>query len=183
MNSVSGVITINKLNATPGDYQLRIRIFECKGNAGETLLNFTIPDPCPTVLGPGVIPAGSVGQNYSVSFNVLNGTGPYSYSLLSGALPPNVMLATDGKLSGTPTSAGTFNFTVKATNALGCAVQGSYALVINATCLVVNLGPAILPTLVVGHSFNQNLSASGGTAPYSFVVTGGILPAGLNLNA
>ena len=37
--------------------------------------------------------------------------------------------------------------------------------------------------MIVGKVFNQTLSASGGNAPYSFAVTSGIIPAGINLNA
>lgn len=39
-----------------------------------------------------------------------------------------------------------------------------------------------LPTAVVGVDYNQSLLTSGGTAPYTFTVTSGSLPVGLNLS-
>src|SRR3546814_13003045 len=55
----------------------------------------------------------------------------------------------------------------------------SYTLLINAS--TITLSPAALPDGAVGTAYAQTLSASGGTAPYTFSVTAGSLPAGLCL--
>src|SRR3546814_477751 len=55
----------------------------------------------------------------------------------------------------------------------------SYTLLINAS--TITLSPAALPDGAVGTAYAQTLSASGGTAPYTFSVTAGSLPAGLSL--
>src|SRR3546814_1163227 len=47
----------------------------------------------------------------------------------------------------------------------------------------ITVNPATLPDSTVGAAYSQALSASGGTAPYTFAVTAGSLPAGLNLAA
>jgi hypothetical protein len=53
---------------------------------------------------------------YDQAINATGGTGPYSFSLSSGTLPPGLTLNAGGVLSGTPTSPGTCNFTVTATD-------------------------------------------------------------------
>ena len=54
---------------------------------------------------------------------------------------------------------------------------------LNGVCPTLNLSPTSLPNSTVGANYNQMLTATGGTAPYSFSVTAGILPNGLSLNA
>ena len=66
----------------------------------------------------GTLPSATVGTNYSGSLAVTGGTAPYTFSVLSGQLPNGIALAKDsGSVSGTPSSAGTFNFVVSALDA------------------------------------------------------------------
>lgn len=48
-------------------------------------------------------------------------------------------------------------------------------------CPAVELAPPTLPDGSVGVAYSQTITASGGTAPYTFMVTGGALPPGLTL--
>ncbi|MCC6574151.1 MAG: S8 family serine peptidase [Planctomycetes bacterium] len=57
-------------------------------------------------------PDGEVGVAYSHTFGHTGGVGPYTFALTAGTLPPGLTLAADGELSGTPTTAGTYNLTV-----------------------------------------------------------------------
>lgn len=65
------------------------------------------------------LPAGTVGVSYSTQLSVINGVLPYSWSIISGALPAGLTLDIDGLISGTPTAAGIFSFTVRITDAAG----------------------------------------------------------------
>ena len=68
----------------------------------------------------GTLPSATVGTNYSGSLAVSGGTGPYTFAVASGQLPNGIALAKDsGSVSGTPSSAGTFNFVVSALDAKG----------------------------------------------------------------
>ncbi len=121
----------------------------------------------------------------SMGFTAANGTAPYSYAITAGALPPGVSLAPSGGLSGTPTAAGSFNFSVTATdgstgNGAPFSVTGSYTLAVTAP--TITLAPASLPTLSVGAAFSQTFVASGGQPTYSYAIVAGALPAGLSLN-
>jgi hypothetical protein len=81
-----------------------------------------------TVTAPSVSSA-TTGVAFSQPFTASAGTGPYSYSLASGSLPPGLSLATNGTLSGMPSGVGSFSVTVKATNATSCSgVSAAYVL-------------------------------------------------------
>jgi len=49
--------------------------------------------------------------------------------------------------------------------------------------VTITLSPAALPTGTVGVAYSQMITATGGTAPYTFAVTSGALPTGLTLTA
>lgn len=83
------------------------------------------------LLGPPVWPSmtfcsnGVVGVSYSQQFDLNPASSPTTYSLLSGTLPPGLSLTNVsndvGLLSGTPTTAGSYSFTLRATNSYGSA--------------------------------------------------------------
>jgi hypothetical protein len=125
-----------------------------------------------------------VGVAYNQTITASGGTGPYTFSVTAGALPTGLLpLTSGGIISGTPTTAGTFTFTVTATDKNGCTGLQAYTIVINApTCPPITLLPAPpLPQGTVGVAYNQTITASGGTAPYTYSVSG-TLPTGLSLN-
>lgn len=69
---------------------------------------------------------GRVGTVYSQPLKAYGGTQPYLWSLDSGALPPGVSLAdtgTQGRLGGTPTASGTFNFVLRCADTLTSQTQ------------------------------------------------------------
>jgi len=56
---------------------------------------------------------------YSQTFTASNGNAPYVFSLVSGSLPPGLTF-NSGVLSGTPTTLGSYSFTIKATDVYSC---------------------------------------------------------------
>jgi len=128
-------------------------------------------------LSPATLPNGTVGTAYNQTLMASGGTAPYTFAQTAGTLPPGLTLSPDGVLSGTPPAAGPFNFTVTATDANGCTGSQAYAMTVNLL-----LSPATLPSGIVGTAYNQMLTASGGTAPYTFAKTAGTLPPGLTLD-
>jgi hypothetical protein len=52
------------------------------------------------------------------TITVSGGTGPYTFAVTTGSVPAGMALSSDGTLSGTPTAAGSFSFTVTATDAV-----------------------------------------------------------------
>ncbi len=62
------------------------------------------------------MPVAYLGEAFSSTIAVLGGVGPYSYRVVAGSLPPGIRLS-GTSLSGTPTTAGAYQFTVEASDA------------------------------------------------------------------
>ncbi|MEI2302278.1 putative Ig domain-containing protein [Ensifer sp. MJa1] len=79
----------------------------------------------------GTLPTATAATAYNQSFGASGGTAPYNFSIASGALPAGLTLdAASGTLSGTPTSDGTFNFSIQATDTYGAAGVSGYSLTV-----------------------------------------------------
>ena len=148
------------------------------------------PPTCPAItLAPSTLPNGTSGVAYSQTITGSGGTAPYSFGVTAGALPAGLTLTGPGVLAGTPTTVGTSSFTIRGTDANGCFKETSATLVIAAApvpppnCPVITLAPTTLPSPAVEVFYSQTITASGGTAPYTFGVTAGALPAGLTLTS
>jgi formylglycine-generating enzyme required for sulfatase activity/N-acetylneuraminic acid mutarotase len=76
------------------------------------------------------LPNGPNGVAYSQALAASGGQTPYSWTLISGSLPSGLALATNGVISGTPTTNGTKDFTVKVTDALSATATQSLTLTV-----------------------------------------------------
>ncbi len=176
----------------------------CFKELSYTILVVAAPPPpqdCPPItLAPPALPNGSLGVPYSQTFIGGGGTGPYTFGLVSGALPAGLTLSSDGVLSGTPIQASSpvrksrnptrsSTFTIRVTDSNGCFAERSYTIFIAAAppappdCPAITLSPPVLPTAVVRVTYNQQISGNGGTGPYTFVVVSGALPEGMTLTS
>jgi plastocyanin len=88
--------------------------------------------------------------------------------------------AATGVVSGMPNSAGTFTFTITATDDLGFAGARAYTLTVAMPTLTLTSAAG---NGAVGSPYSAAIGVTGGTAPYVFAVSAGQLPAGLTLNA
>lgn len=134
----------------------------------------------PTVITPATVSGLQVGVPYSVTFEAAGGTGPYSYSLTSGSIPAGMSLSSTGALSGTPTAAGPFNFTLTVTDATAGTLSQSYSATVQSPAIAVTVNA---PTGVGSQPYAGSISAAGGTAPYTVSVLSGSLPPGISLNS
>ena len=148
------------------------------GNNVAVYLNTCVRKRASTIIiNPSSLPSATIGVPYNQTIIASGGNAPYTYSVSNGILKPGFTLnTTTGVLSGTPTTPGTFTFTVTATDANGCQTSIQYTLT---CCPVITLTPATVPDGIVGVPYNQPLTASGGATPYMYTATG--LPAGLSL--
>ncbi len=79
-----------------------------------TCINEDVPPPEITTSS---LPDCTAGNAYSATLAAALGTSPYSWSLVSGSLPPGLSLSSNGTISGTPVSTGIFAFTARVTDA------------------------------------------------------------------
>ena len=86
-----------------------------------------------TITSPPTLPPGAVGTLYSQSLSAVGGTPPYTWSLVSGALPSGLSPSTSGQISGTPTAVGTLSFTMKVVDAASASATKTFSLAIGSS--------------------------------------------------
>ena len=94
-----------------------------------SLAEYGTPPPPPTIT-TGTLPAGQVRAVYNQTLAATGGVTPYSWSLVSGALPSGLTLISAGVISGTPTSSGTSSFTLRVTGNDSAASTATFSLAI-----------------------------------------------------
>lgn len=115
----------------------------------------------------GSLPTGEVGLGYNSFVSASGGAQPYTFSLASGALPPGLMLNTPapGSISGNPTTAGDYNFTIQVTD---FSIPPNVA---NA-----NLSITIAPPVTIATTSLPNASVGTVYVAPPIQVTGGVPP-------
>lgn len=109
-----------------------------------TTVTFTPPAPPPLDFGPGTLANGNVGTGYTRQFTASGGVSPYRFAITAGALPPGLTLLATGSLFGTPTTAGTYTFTVAVTDAVPQTASRQYTVTIAATAPIVAVDDVVL---------------------------------------
>lgn len=144
-------------------------------NGCSTVIIYTVcVKPCAILISPSMLPDASVCVPYSQTITPNCAVAPYTCSVTDGTLPSGLVLA-NCTISGTPTTAGSSMFTVTAKDAAANSASQNYTLLVTAGVV---LTPATLPDGWPGVPYSEVITASGGTAPYTFVVSG-TLPPGL----
>lgn len=98
------------------------------------------PAPNPLAIPTTALPNATVGTAYSTSLNATGGTAPYTWSIVSGALPSSLPLAANGAIAGTPTTASSYEFVARVTDASNATVTASMTLIVNPGTIVVDNG-------------------------------------------
>ncbi|HWB32277.1 MAG TPA: putative Ig domain-containing protein [Acidobacteriaceae bacterium] len=131
----------------------------------------------------GALPAASYGTPYSQTLQAKGGAGTYSWAIAAGALPSGLSLSGNGTISGTPTAAGTFSFSVRVTDQSVPQQTSTANLSIVVSGTPLSIATTTLTSGTVGTSYTQALSANGGTPGYTWSLTSGTLPSGLTLGS
>lgn len=179
LNTTTGALTGTP--TTAGTYTFTIvgtnTAQNCSGSR-----TYTVTVSCPTItVSPNTLPNAPIGQAYSQTVTQTGGTGTITWSVSSGTLPTGVTLnSTSGVISGTPTVAGSYTFTITATDAFGCTGIHNYTIVV--ACPTISLNPGTLPPGNVGFAYNQTITVTGSTNSFTFAVSSGTLPPGVTLN-
>jgi hypothetical protein len=122
----------------------------------------------------GSLPEGHQGNTYSEVFSATGGTTPYIWSISAGTPPAGIVMNPNGDFAGIAPGAGTFNFTVKVTDATAKTATGNFSVTVVAGG---NFdGPAELPRVTVPSAMSDS------PAPGSIinVNAGGDLQSALN---
>jgi hypothetical protein len=113
------------------------------------------------VISPTALPAATVDGSYSQAITASSGNPAYTFSISAGTLPPGLSLDSGGLLSGTPTTAGTYPFTVEVIDAATSTATQSYSFSVQQASTIVNLSTACQTEFVENQPFTFNATMSG----------------------
>jgi hypothetical protein len=137
------------------------------------------------VIVTNALPSGQVGSIYTAPALIsAGGNGAVTWSLAAGSvLPGGLAVSATGVISGTPTSAGTFPFTIQASSA-GIPVQiatEAFSITI-APVKPILITSTSTPNGYVGLNYSYTFTASGGLGNRTWSILVGGLPPGLTLS-
>jgi hypothetical protein len=182
--SFSTAGAIAGIPTTPGSYNFTVQVTD--GGIGVATRALSITIGASVAIPTTSLPSGVAASLYSAAVAVTGGSGSYAgWSLSAGSLPPGInagdAFGNPLTLSGTPTTAGTYNFTWRNcdTATSQCA---SHAFSVQITAAL-SIPVASLPNAAFGAGYSQALSASGGTPPYRWSLSAGSLPPGITVSS
>lgn len=174
--------TISGTSSSTGTFNFTARVTDAASQTADKALNITIV--CPIAITTTSLPIGVRNTSYpGTTLGASCGTPPYTWSITAGSLPTGLTLnSSTGAITGTPTATGTSNFTVRVSDSGSPQQAITKALSISVvTALTVATGS--LANAIQGSAYSATLAPGGGTAPYTWSISAGSLPAGLSLNA
>ncbi len=123
-----------------------------------------------------------VGQPFNLTMFTYGGTGPFTWSIIGGQIPPGTQLGiTTGRITGTPTVAGSYSYTPMYTDSLGQQfVDPEFTINVYPRLRINTVTP--LPNATIGVPYSQLISVTEGKPPYEASISAGLLPSGLTLN-
>lgn len=131
--SVSGLaISYTPTPGYSGSDSFTYTATNASGTSNAATVTITVTAPTLTFApSAGTLTGGIVGTTYGVTLVASAGTAPYRYAVTSGELPAGLALdGITGRISGTPTTAGSYNFTVTATDANNATGTASYSIAV-----------------------------------------------------
>jgi hypothetical protein len=94
-----------------------LTVTDSKGHTANSVsLGINIVAGAPLQVTTSILPSGPLNQPYYAGLSASGGVPPYSWTISAGSLPSPLTLSSAGAITGTPTAAGTSNFTVKVTD-------------------------------------------------------------------
>jgi streptogramin lyase len=176
---VSGTTT-----AASGNYTFTVQVTDSSSPPVTVTQAVTMTVAPPLAFVTTALPGGQANVAYpTTTITTSGGSGAVQIAVESGALPTGLTLSLQGVLSGTPTVASSFTFTLVAVDSSADPqlVTETLTIVIAPVVTPITLGPASLPAATAGVAYSQNFSISGGAPPYTMAETGA-LPPGLTFN-
>jgi len=177
--------TVSGTPSTAGTYTIGVAVTDPADttNSAAASLSVVIAPPAVGFAMPA-LGNGRLTVPYAAALRASGGTGAYTWTISSGALPAGVALdPATGVLSGTPLSKGSFAFAITVADASDPANAASAGGSIAIGAAPVAIGTASLPAGRKSIWYATTVTATGGNGVVTWSVAGGALPAGLTLNA
>ena len=134
----------NALTGTPtqaGQFNLQLKMTDAAGNFAVQDYTLTIAEIL-SISSTSPLPSGVVGVTYSQTIATADGVAPVTFAQTGGTLPTSLTLnPANGQITGTPTVAGDFTFTIQATDSLNLTANGTFTITIAPPPLITSINP------------------------------------------
>jgi hypothetical protein len=177
LDAARGVITGIPRNAAPLSFVIQVTDSAGMSASKSFAINVSLPKPAITTIP--VLPGAKVGVAYQQGLSASGGVAPLTWSIISDSPPGIGVDSATGVISGTPTAAGSFNFTVQVTDTTGQTAAKVLTLPVAAAALALE-SFSQLPPAIVGQAYTFSSPAAGGVGKYAWTANG--LPEGLDLD-
>lgn len=164
-----------------GDFFATVQVTDADGQKASSAFQIRIV-LTPTISTDSALGAARIGTPFQQTLQASGGylpvNGVFTWSVVSGALPPGLSLTIGGTIQGTPLPpAGTYNFSIRVTDAANNSAVKAFVLRVD--------GPIIITDKLISGQVNrpyvQGIVALGGIGPYLWQVKTGPIPPGLSL--
>ena len=164
---ISGIPTVS------GTFNFTVQVADSSGGTAPANLSITLAAaPTLTVTSTsGSLPQGTLNTVYpSTNLNASGGIQPYTWTQVlpgAGPLPPGLALNSSGQISGSPTSSGTYSFTVQVTDSISGTAQAILSITVNAAACA-GYGTGNESTLKGSYAFLvQGMNGTGALNPFA----------------
>ncbi len=172
--------TTGSITGTPTTGGLSTFIVSAADGAGRvSTASLSIKITTALAISSATLPAATLSVPYSTTLVATGGSEVYTWKLSSGTLPSGLTLTSAGVVSGTPGTTGTFTFGVAVSDGVA-SVSKTVSLAIASAVTVTT---ASLASGVLGTAYAATLTATGGSASYTWSIASGALPSGLSLSS
>jgi len=166
--------TAGVLNGTPttaGSYSFVVKVTDSASNTATATFTLTVESTL--TIATSSLPSAAIGNAYSQTLAATGGSGGYSWSVSSSdpnsLSTYNLSLASNGQITGNPSSMGTASFTAVVTDSAGHTASQALSIVVSNMAI----NTATLSYGAVGTPYSQTLTASGGAGGDTWSVTSG----------
>jgi hypothetical protein len=177
LDGTKGVIT-----GTPQDavsLSFVIQVTDSNGATTSKPFVININQPRPTITTIPVLPGAKAGVPYNLTLSAAGGIAPLTWSITSNPPPGVTIDPSTGVISGTPTAAGSFIFTVQVADSANQTASKAFTLPVAAAALVLE-SFSQLPGAMVGQPYTFAAAASGGIGKHTWTANG--IPEGLHID-
>ncbi len=170
-----------------GTFNFTVQVTDTLNQSDTQALSITIVLPPPPNITTTSLPNGTVASAYSQPVQATGGTGALTWSISAGSLPTglNPINPSTGQITGTPSAAGTFNFTVQVTDTLNQSDTQALSITIDLPAPPNIITTSPLPNGTAGTPYSQQVQATGGIGNLSWTIVSpgtGPLPPGLDID-
>ena len=186
--SLSSDGLISGTATSTGSYSFLLKAVDSANHSFARTYTLNVTSPSGLLITGNNPPDNWVGGNRSLVAST-NGSSTYNWSIVGGSLPPGVSLLSSGTLSGAPTVAGTYTFSVRAVDANNSAISADRTVTYRVSPIQPVSPPVEIFNVIaltagqVNAPYSFTFKVAGGTPPYSITQSPFIpLPPGLTFN-